>query len=171
MKGLRLFLWMVLLTGVLYPLFITLIANVFFKEKAQGSLVYRNEKSVGSKLIAQNFSGPQYFWPRPLSDGASNLGPTSKKLQIDVNKRRTELRALYQTDAIPSDLLFNSASGVDPHISLATALLQIKRISKERHRDEEEIKKIVESLSENTIFKRPYVNVLQLNIELDHDKH
>lgn len=171
--ALKAFLFMMLLTGGIYPLIITVIAQMTMPNLANGSLVKNGEKVIGSTLIAQKFEGEHYFWPRPSAidyhplkpSGGSNLGPTSKKLQEEVEKRKQK----YGADA-PSDLLYASGSGLDPHISLEAANYQIPRVAKARSIEEEELKKLIESLKEKKqlgFFGSDYVNVLLLNQALD----
>lgn len=172
----------VILSGV-YPALIWGIAQTLFPDKANGSLINRNGKIIGSKLIAQNFTDAKYFHPRPssagdagydaTSSGGSNLGPTSKKL-IDLIRDRVEAyrveNNLPLNVKIPADAVSASASGLDPHISLKNALLQAPRVAKTRGIDE---KALVEKIQANTegrdigIFGEPRVNVLTLNLSLD----
>jgi K+-transporting ATPase ATPase C chain len=174
MKALRLFLWLTLLLGVLYPLSITAIATLTMPKRAKGSLV-KNERGevIGSLLIGQSFTQERYFWPRPsatnynpLPSAASNLGATSKKLLLQVEERKRK----FANAEIPSDLLFASASGLDPHISLEAALFQVDRVARARGMQKEKLEAIVRA----TVTKRklfflgqPCVNVLQLNLKLD----
>src|SRR5271169_6627205 len=128
------------LTGVLYPLAITGIAQVAFHDKANGSLIERDGKVVGSELLAQQFTGDKYFWPRPsaasygtVPSGASNLGPTSQALQSNVATNAAAFRAgnkLAADAPVPADMVFTSASGLDPHISPAAARLQVARVAR-----------------------------------------
>jgi K+-transporting ATPase ATPase C chain len=162
MKALLMFIWLTLLTGVFYPLLIWGIAQITMQEKAEGSMI----KNVGSSLIAQKFTSDRYFWPRPsandynaLSSGGSNLGPISPELQKQVAERKA--KGLF------GELLYASASGLDPHISPQTAFLQIDRIAKARGKDQNVIQALVQKHVERSIFGPPCVNVLKLNIELD----
>lgn len=178
MKPLRMFLWMTLVTGIFYPLLISVIAQVLMKKSAEGDLILVNGRPVGAKLIAEQFASDHYFWGRPsaidynpLSSGGSNLGPISSKLKEEVDKRK--LRFNHQT-SIPKELLFASGSGLDPHIHPATAKFQIERIIKTRNLDPTSGRLTMEQLIEQTITKRrfgilgePYVNVLLLNLQLD----
>ncbi|WP_035276422.1 potassium-transporting ATPase subunit KdpC [Desulforegula conservatrix] len=171
-----------ILTGIIYPLAVTGIAQVIFPDKANGSMI-KNEKgeTVGSKLIAQAFSKPSYFQPRPSaagngydasSSGGSNLGPSSQKLRERI-KTDTERLIKENPDAkgpVPVELVMASASGLDPHISTEAAMWQIPRIAKSRNADPEMIKKIIENTTEGRdlfIFGEPRVNVLRLNMALD----
>ncbi len=172
----------VILCGV-YPALIWGVAQALFPNKANGSLVIRNGKIIGSELIAQNFTDAKYFHPRPssagdvgydaTSSGGSNLGPTSKKLIDLVRQRVDKYRSennLPQTILVPADAVTSSASGLDPHISLKNALLQAPRVAKTRGIDE---KALVEKIQANTdgrdmrILGEPRVNVLTLNLSLD----
>src|SRR5512138_755681 len=134
LKSIRMLLIMTVITGIVYPLIITAIANSGFKEKAQGSLVYKDGRVIGSKLIGQKFDTPGYFWPRPsvtgyntMPSGASNLGPTSKQLQKLVRERAAAFIAangLKENRNIPVELLTASGSGLDPDVSPDAALMQ-----------------------------------------------
>ena len=171
------------LTGVLYPLVITGIAQLAFHDKANGSLIERDGKVVGSELLAQQFTGAKYFWPRPsagsyatVPSGASNLGPTSAALRSNVTANAAAIRAANKlpTDTrIPSDLLFASGSGLDPHISPDAARLQAARVATARGVSEDQIEALVERFVEPPQFGflgEPRVNVLLLNLALDRRK-
>lgn len=177
----RLLLWMAFITGIAYPLFILLIAQLTMPHKANGSMVMRNDKIIGSFLIGQQFKDPKYFWPRPsameynpLPSGASNLSPASKALHHIVEERRRKFSDSTQTvKKIPSDLLFASGSGLDPHISTRAALFQIDRIIMSRNiKDENEkqsLEMLINKLAEKRFFNffgTSYVNVLKLNLAL-----
>lgn len=166
MKSVKMFLWMLLVTGIFYPLFITGIGQWLMPEKANGSLLGKK----GSRLIAQKFTSERYFWPRPssidynpLPSGGSNLGPISPVLKKVVEERR----ALYSNKEVPSELLFASASGLDPHISPETASFQIERVAKARGKKKEEIQVLVEQRIERPFWGPPCINVLLLNVALD----
>ena len=167
----------------LYPALIWGVAQALFPEKANGSLIIQNGRTVGSKLIGQNFTDAKYFHPRPsaagdegydaTSSGGSNLGPTSKKLIDSVKERVEAYRAennLPLNVQAPADAVTASASGLDPHISVRNALLQAPRVAKARGIEE---KTVVEKIEANTqgrdfyIFGEPRVNVLALNLSLD----
>ena len=184
LQSLRVFLWMTLLTGLVYPLFITAVAQLTMKRKADGSFVSYNGKLVGSSLIGQKFQGDKYFWPRPssidynaLTSGGSNLGPTSAELKKAVDERKSRIsKGQEKADAalIPEELLFASGSGLDPHISPKTAYFQVDRIVKARGLQHESgtktINELIEKFTESRHIKflgYPYVNVLLLNIALD----
>ncbi len=169
-----------LFTGIIYPLAITGLAQIIFPFQANGSLVIVEDKVVGSLLIGQAFNAPQYFWPRPsavgynpLPSSGSNLSPTSQVLLEQVQQREQELRLLYNLPAdasLPADLLFASASGLDPHISPAAARLQIDRVAQARGLTEEQVAALVEQYTEPAQFGllgEPRVNVCLLNLALD----
>lgn len=171
--ALKMFLFMTILTGIAYPLLITGIAQLTMPNSANGSLLKNGDKIIGSILISQNISGDRYFWPRPSAidydpikpSGGSNLGPISKKLKEAVEERKKK----YGKDA-PTELLYASGSGLDPHISVATAYYQLDRIAKARSIDKEKLKKLVDSLIQGRYLGylgRGYVNVLLLNQKLD----
>jgi K+-transporting ATPase ATPase C chain len=168
-----------LLLGIIYPCVVTGLAQVFFKEKAQGSLIEKNGKIIGSRLIGQPFQGPGYFHPRPsaagigyegIASGGSNLGPTSKKLAERVKSTAELLRSENPDMPIPVDLVTSSASGLDPHITPAGAEFQIPRIARARGIQEEEVRQLVSKYTQGRqfgILGEPRVNVLELNLALD----
>jgi K+-transporting ATPase ATPase C chain len=165
--------------GVLYPLGITGLAQMLFPRRANGQLLERNGKIVGSRIIGQSFSGPGYFHSRPSSAGTgydatsssgSNLGPTNKTLiervKGDVEKTHSE----NASTPVPVDLVTASGSGLDHEISPAAAEFQIARVAKERSISESEVRSLVQTFTRNRQFGvlgEPGVNVLQLNLELD----
>lgn len=166
---------MTVLTGLVYPLLITGIVQLTMPKLANGSLIYEGDQIIGSALIAQNAIENRYFWPRPSAinydpikpSGGSNLGPTSQKLKEVVEKRRQKIG-----DQAPTELLYASGSGLDPHISLEAAYFQIPRVAKARLMDEAELKKMIDHLSEGKQFGflgAQYVNVLILNQALDRE--
>lgn len=175
-----------ILLGIVYPLAVTGIARLVFPHQANGSLIYNNGQVVGSSLIGQNFSAPGYFQGRPsaagadgydaTSSGGSNLGPTNKKLLDSIAERADKIRidnGLPAGTLIPADLVTASGSGLDPHISPASALLQVRRVAEARNLPEQQIKDLVESHVENRELRflgEPRVNVLQLNLALDASK-
>ena len=178
--GFIVFLIFTFVSGLLYPLFITGVAQFIFKDKANGSLIKLNGKVIGSELIGQKFTGHEYFHGRPSSisytsskSGASNLGPTSKKLIKETQKNISAIRIenmLEDNVQIPPDLVLSSASGLDPDISIKSAELQIPRIAKERGISEERIHKLISKHSEHRqfwILGNERVNVLKLNLALD----
>lgn len=176
--NMRMFLWMTLLTGLIYPLLITGIAQFTMKQKADGDFVSIKDKIVGASLIAQKFESNAYFWGRPssidynpLPSGGSNLGPTSAILRRVVDERRRNiLQSQLAIKEIPSELLFASGSGLDPHISIQTAYFQIKRIAQARGLEYRKIKELIDTFTippSLGFIGNPYVNVLLLNLALD----
>jgi K+-transporting ATPase ATPase C chain len=177
-----LFITLTIIVGVIYPLLITSLADLFFSWRAEGSLI-RNSKGIviGSALIGQPFSNPKYFWSRPsataefpynpLASGGSNLGPTNEELIREIYERAISLRSSDGLSrSIPSDLVMASGSGLDPHISLESALVQIPRVARTRGLDEERLRKIVLDNLEGRTFRflgEPRINVLRLNLTLD----
>jgi K+-transporting ATPase ATPase C chain len=171
-QSLRIYIVLTLLTGILYPLAMTGIAQLLFPNQANGSRIVENGKLVGSDLLAQKFESPKYFWPRPsaadyatVASGASNKGPTS----VDLKKSIDERRAKYGNDA-PVDLLTASGSGLDPHISPEAARSQIQRVADARGMSIQQISALVDQVTELPQFGflgEPRVNVLRLNKALD----
>jgi K+-transporting ATPase ATPase C chain len=172
-------LWTII-AGVAYPLVMTGISQLLFHKQAEGSLIERNGQVVGSELIAQQFTGDKYFWPRPsagsyatVPSGASNLGPTSQALQSNVTANAAAFRTgnkLAADAPVPADMVFTSASGLDPHISPEAARLQVARVAAARGMAEDQVKALVEKFVEAPqwgIFGEPRVNVLELNVALD----
>ncbi len=178
-----LLLLLTVLTGVIYPLVVTAFAQLFYADKANGSLIHNAKgQAVGSALIGQSFNQPQYFWgrasatsPYPYNAAASsgsNLGPTNPALSEAVSARVKSLQAADPTNkaAMPVDLVTASGSGLDPHISPAAAEYQIKRVAKARKIDESKLRELVNRHTETRqwwLFGEPRVNVLQLNLALD----
>lgn len=179
-RGLIIFILFSVMAGILYPIFITGVAQVFWKNQANGSLIKVGDNILGSKLIGQKFTSSKYFHGRPSIvnykgniSGASNLGPTSKKLienaKIEINKVRNE-NNLRLDSKISADLVLSSASGLDPHISLDSALLQASRIAKVRGVVLDKVKGLIYKNLEEPQFKflgQKRVNVLTLNLDLD----
>jgi K+-transporting ATPase ATPase C chain len=168
-----------LLLGVAYPLAVTGLAQVLFRDKANGQLLERDGTVVGSRIIGQAFSSPGYFRSRPSAAGTgydaanssgTNLGPTNKKL-VDAVKTATDAAKQENPGApVPIDLATSSASGLDPHISPAAAAFQVPRIARERGAPEGDIRRLVEAHSEGRqlgFLGEPVVNVLELNLALD----
>ena len=186
LSALRLFFIMTVLTGIVYPLIITVIGQIVFSRQANGSIITVDGKIKGSELVGQKFISCRYFWGRPsaidynpMPSGGSNLGPTSATLRDIVQQRRTQhdcAGTLSPNATMSADMLFASASGVDPHISPEAARLQINRIANVRGFRAEQRQKIsdlVEQFIEPpqwSIFGEPRVNVLLLNVALDQVK-
>lgn len=169
-----------IICGVAYPLVVTGIAQIAFPDQANGSLLTRDGKIVGSALIAQRFTGSTYFWPRPsaggyatVPSGASNLGPTSATLQTNVANNLKALRDAHKLSAdapVPADLVYTSASGLDPEISPEAAHFQVSRVAEARNVSSEKIAAVVARFIEPPqwgIFGQARVNVLRLNLALD----
>ncbi len=180
-KVLIIFGLLTLVTGVAYPLLITVIAQITMPHQANGSLIQRDGKTVGSKLIGQTFDDPKYFWSRPSATGpsyngaastGSNFGPTNPA-QIEAVKGRVDaVRKANpnQSRPIPIDLVTASGSGLDPHISPAAADFQVARVAKARGKPEGSIRQLVKQYTEERtlgILGEPRVNVLTLNLILD----
>jgi potassium-transporting ATPase KdpC subunit len=171
-----------LLTGLVYPLMVTGIAQLIFPYQANGSLIKRDERVNGSELIGQYFTDPKYFWGRPsattpfpynaAASSGSNLGPTNPALEQAV---QTRIKALKSVDPgnnlpIPVDLVTASASGLDPHISVAAALYQVSRVARERGLSDEQVLLLVEQFTEKRqlgFLGEARVNFLKLNLALD----
>ena len=181
-----LFVALTLITGVAYPLAVTAIAQLAFPEAAAGSLIDKDGKAVGSRLIGQNFSDPGHFWGRPSAtatlpynasaSGGSNLGPLNPALTDAVKERIETLKAADpgNSQAIPADLVTASASGLDPHISPAAAYYQVERVARARNIDVARLKALVARHTEERqwgVFGQARVNVLELNLALDSASH
>lgn len=176
-----------LLTGVAYPTLVTMLAQTLFSAQANGSLIKDKQgQLIGSELIGQTFSTPKYFWSRPsatspygynaAASSGSNLGPTNPALTDAVSAR---IQALKDADPgnktpVPVDLVTASGSGLDPHISIAAARYQIKRIAKVRKINESKLHELIDAHTEDRqwlVFGEPRVNVLKLNLALDQAAH
>ncbi len=181
--AIKIFALFTVLLGLIYPLFITAIAQLAFTEKANGSLLIQENKVIGSELIGQKFDSASYFWSRPsatdynsLPSGGSNLGPTSLKLKQQVADRTSvwvKSNPASDPENIPSEMLFASASGLDPHISPEAAQLQVDRISKARDFNEKQKNQVIQLISKLKespqfgLLGEERVNVLLLNLNLD----
>ena len=170
-----------IILGVIYPLGMTAIAQVVFPDKANGQLIERDGKVIGSRIIGQGFSSPGYFHSRPSAAGTgydaansagSNLGPTNKKLIDGVKANVEAARKENPNAAVPVDYVTASASGFDPHITPATAEFQVPRIARERGMSEDAVRQVVAVNTEGRqlgFFGEARVNVLELNLALDRD--
>jgi K+-transporting ATPase ATPase C chain len=180
--ALTMLLALTLLTGVMYPLIVTGLAQIIFPQQANGSLIVRDGKVIGSELIGQYFDDPKYIWSRPsatspfpynaAASSGSNLGPTNPVLIEAVNTRVAALRAADPGNEapVPVDLVTASGSGLDPHISPAAALYQAKRVARARGLDENQVKGLIARHTEGRqfgILGERRVNVLKLNLALD----
>jgi potassium-transporting ATPase KdpC subunit len=184
--SLKIFLFLTVLTGIVYPLLVTGIAQVVFPGKANGSIIEVNNKAIGSKLIGQQFDSSIYFSSRPsavsynpLPSGGSNFALTNAKLKNLVNERKAYFISFNQLDSlteIPSEMLFASASGLDPHISPQAALLQVDRVAKVRNLNSFQKQRLFDLIQSETespqygVLGEKRINVLKLNIELDRIK-
>lgn len=180
-RAVLLFVALSLLTGVFYPVVVTVLARVIFPRQATGSLIYKPDGTcTGSSLIGQSFSDPRYFWSRPsatadfpynpLASGGSNLGPTNKDMVKRIEDRIILFRSMGINSLLPADLVMASGSGLDPHISIEAAIIQIPRIARERHVSEEKVLSLVQNYLEDPQFGflgARRVNVLKLNLALD----
>jgi K+-transporting ATPase ATPase C chain len=168
-----------ILLGVIYPLLITVVAQVVFKDKANGQLVTRNGEVIGSRIIAQPFTSAKYFHPRPsgagngydaANSGGTNLGPTNQKL---IDRIQADAKTLHEenpSQPVPVDLITTSASGLDPEISPAAAEFQIPRVARERGLTESAVRDLVQKHTDQRdlgLLGEARVNVLELNLALD----
>jgi potassium-transporting ATPase KdpC subunit len=181
--SIKLLLLMTLLTGIIYPVFIYVIAKIAFPYKAGGELIESNGKIIGSELFGQKFISKKYFQTRPsvvdyqpMPSSGSNLAPTNQSLKLKTDSIRLAyilFNELPENTNIPPDAIFSSASGIDPHISFDNAALQINRIAKERNYDEKKKNQLIELVKNHTekpqfgLFGNERINVLILNLEID----
>ncbi len=171
-----------LFTGLIYPVFVTGIAQLFYPWRANGSLIEQNDQLIGSILIGQAFTDPKYFWSRPSAttpypynsenSSGSNLGPSNLDLLKAIQQRIDNLHQYDKNNAklIPIDLITSSGSGLDPHISPQSAFYQVSRIARERGIQEEKVKSLILQHIKSPVFGilgEFHVNVLKLNIALD----
>jgi K+-transporting ATPase ATPase C chain len=182
-KNLLISIWFTVVTtaifGVIYPLAVTALSQALFRDRANGGIIEQNGQVVGSRLIGQTFTAPEYFHSRlsgagtgydARNSGGSNLGPTNKSLVDRVNGDMQRLHAENPAAAVPVDLVTTSGSGLDPHISPAAAEFQIPRVARERHTSEAELRTMVARHTEGRqlgFLGESRVNVLELNLELD----
>ncbi len=180
--ALILFIVLTFITGIAYPLIVTYVGKLAFPIQIDGSLVEKDGKLIGSRLIGQNFSSPKYFWGRPsatapypynaVASSGSNLGPINPTLISSVQERLAAIKPkeLENSGLVPIDLVTASASGLDPEISPAAAMYQVHRVATERGLRDDEIKKLVEAHIQEKqlgILGERRVNVLELNLALD----
>jgi potassium-transporting ATPase KdpC subunit len=179
-SALVLFLTLTVVLGILYPLFVTAVAQVAFPTQANGSIVRDGDEFAGSTLLGQANTDPRYFWSRPSAtnynaqlSGASNEGPTSRALARLVRQRAAEFQAAHGlpvNSTVPVEMLFASGSGLDPHISPNAARLQVRRVAQARGVDQAIVARLVEGQIEPPqlgFLGQPRVNVLMLNLALD----
>jgi K+-transporting ATPase ATPase C chain len=181
--ALKFLLVMTILTGIVYPLLMTGVAQLSFPSKANGSLVMKDGKIAGSELIGQKFDSTIYFWSRPsaigynpIPSGASNYGPTSDTLKKQVSARRIFFavkNSITDITSIPKEMIFASGSGLDPHISPEAALLQVERVTTARNFNELQKQKLCRLIHDKTenpqffLFGEPRINVFELNLAVD----
>lgn len=178
--SLRAFLTLAILLGIIYPLFITGLSKIIMPQKANGSLIIKNKEIIGSKLIGQSFDDPKYFHSRFSASNydakkstASNLAPSNKKLLEQVATRIKQIKTennLKKDIDLPADMVLTSASGVDPHISISNAMLQLPRVAKIRKIPSNKIESLIKQNTDPDfigIWGHEGVNVLKLNLALD----
>lgn len=180
--ALRLLIVLTVLTGLLYPLAVTGLAQLFFPQKANGSLMVQNTRVIGSRLIGQSFTSQAYFWGRPSAtspypyngeaSSGSNSGPTNPSFLATVKDRITQLKQAspQKNNAIPVDLVTASGSGLDPEISPQAAFYQVARIVKARHLTAKEVQALIQQHIQHRtlgLLGEPRINVLELNLALD----
>ena len=168
-----------ILLGIIYPLVVTGLAQLIFPKQANGQLIQKNGKTIGSRIIAQSFSSPSYFHPRPSFAGngydptntnGSQLGPTNQKL---INRVKTDVANAHAENpsaSVPIDMVTGSASGLDPHITPAAAEFQLPRVAQDRGITVDQLRALIQKHTEDRQFGflgEPRVNVLELNVELD----
>lgn len=184
--ALKAFIFFTILTGILYPLLVTAIAQLIFPDKANGSLIVKENRVVGSELIGQKFDQNGYFSSRPsaidyqpLPSGGTNLAPTSARLKQRVDSLKQAFQTINHLDSlciIPSEMIFSSASGLDPHISPQAAFLQVARIQNARAFDDQKKGQLLRLINQLILppqfqlFGEQRINVLQLNMRLDEIK-
>jgi K+-transporting ATPase ATPase C chain len=168
-----------ILLGIIYPLVVTGLAQLIFPKQANGQLIQKDGKTLGSSIIAQGFSSPAYFHPRPsfagngydpMNTNGSQLGPTNQKLIDRVKRDVSTAHAENSSEPVPIDLVTSSASGLDPHITPAAAEFQLPSIAKERGTTIDQLRALLAKHTEDRQFGflgEPRVNVLELNLELD----
>lgn len=168
-----------ILLGVIYPLLITAVAQVVFKDKANGQIRYRNGEAIGSRIIGQPFLSAKYFHSRPsaagngydaANSGGTNLGPTNRKLILRIQADAKSLHEENPAQLVPVDLITTSTSGLDPEISPAAAEFQVPRIARERGLPESAVRDLVQKHTYQRdlgLLGEPRVNVLELNLDLD----
>jgi potassium-transporting ATPase KdpC subunit len=181
-QAMKVFVIFSVLCGVVYPLLITVVSQFLFPWRSNGSIMTSGNQSLGSELIGQNFDSPNYFHGRPSAtdpaynasgSAGSNLGPSNARFFEEVIERIKQVRKenrLPSDTRIPADLVLASASGLDPHISVESAMLQVKRVAKERSLSEAKVEEIARQHIEHPflgIWGQPRVNVLKLNLAMD----
>jgi K+-transporting ATPase ATPase C chain len=182
LPGLRMMLVLTLLTGLIYPLAVTGLCQMLFRDQANGSLKTVNGQVIGSSLIGQNFTKPEYFQPRPsaagndgydgTASGGSNLGPTNQKLidRVKASVDKFHKENPDYTGPLPADLVTASGSGLDPHVSPASAVAQLDRVARARGLSRDQIRSLISAHTEGRdlgFLGEPRVNVLLLNLDLD----
>lgn len=192
LTSLKLLIMLTLLTGIIYPIAITLLAQLTFHHKANGSILSKDDKLIGSELIGQHFNHPKYFWGRPSATSSypynaqdssgSNFGPTNKTWIYSIKNRLSylqstnpNLQSSSQSHRVPIDLLTASGSGLDPHISIEAAQYQVPRIAKTRNLSETTIQDLILQAKQGhhygSLLGTPRVHVLKLNLLLDALEH
>jgi K+-transporting ATPase ATPase C chain len=181
-QAMRVFVVFSVLCGLVYPLFITVVSQSLFPWRSNGSIISKDNKILGSELIGQMFKSPKYFHGRPSAtdpaynasgSAGSNFGPSNAKFLEEVAKRIEQVlleNGLSPQTPIPADLVLASASGLDPHLSVESAMLQVKRVAKERSLSEAKVEEIARQHIEHAflgIWGQPRVNVLKLNLAMD----